>query len=77
MSSIMDIIRPELSKLSAFELENFRYLTVYTLASANTNQFAPNLVIVYMTIRSWMSLIMDMIGPEHLQLFAYELGKNC
>ena len=31
MSSIMDLIRPELSKLSALELENFPYLTLFTL----------------------------------------------
>ena len=40
---------------------------VYTLASANINQSAPNLVIVYMTIRSRMSSIMDIIGSEHLE----------
>ena len=31
MSSIMDLIRPELSKLSALELENLPYLTLFTL----------------------------------------------
>ena len=31
MSSIMDIIRPELSKLSALELENLPYLRLFTL----------------------------------------------
>ena len=31
MSSIMDVIRAELSKLSALELENFPYLTLFTL----------------------------------------------
>ena len=30
MSSIMDLIRPELSKLSAFELENLPYFTCYS-----------------------------------------------
>ena len=30
-SSIMDLIRPELFKLSALELENFPYLTLFTL----------------------------------------------
>ena len=39
------------------------------------NQSAPNLVTVYMTIRSWLSLIMDIIGPEHLELIALELGN--
>ena len=39
MSSIMDVIRPELSELSTLELENFPYLTLFTLlASTNINQ---------------------------------------
>ena len=42
MSLIMDVIRPELSKLSALELENLPYLTVYTLASANINLSVSN-----------------------------------
>ena len=37
---------------------------VYTLASTNINQWAPNLVKMYVTIRSWMSSIMDFIKPE-------------
>ena len=31
MSSIMDLIRPELSELSSLEFENFPYLTLFTL----------------------------------------------
>ena len=31
MSSIMDLIRPELCELSALEFENFPYLTFFTL----------------------------------------------
>ena len=31
MSSILDVIRPELSELSNLELENFPYLTLFTL----------------------------------------------
>ena len=31
MSSIMDLIGPKLSKLSTLELENFQYLTLFTL----------------------------------------------
>ena len=50
MSVIMDVIRTELFKLSALELENLPYLTVYTLASTNINQSAPDLVTVYITI---------------------------
>ena len=37
---------------------------VYTLASTNIDQSAPNLVKMYMTIRSYISLIMVLIGPE-------------
>ena len=37
---------------------------VYTLASTNINQSAPNLRKMYVTIRTWMSLIMDLIKPE-------------
>ena len=42
---------------------------VYTLASTTIDQSTPNLVRMYVTIRSWMSSIMDLIGPE---LFALE-----
>ena len=31
MSSIMDVIRPQLSELSTLELESFPYLTLFTL----------------------------------------------
>ena len=48
---------------------------VYTLASSNIDQSAPNLVTVNMTIRSWISFIMAKIGPGHLELFALEFGK--
>ena len=46
---------------------------VYTLSSTNINQSAPNLVKVYMTVRSQMSLVMDLIGPELSELSALEL----
>ena len=45
---------------------------VYTLASTNIDQSAPNLVKMYMTIRSRMSSIMDLIGPELFELSAHE-----
>ena len=45
---------------------------VYTLASTNIDQSAPNLVKMYMTIRSRMSSIMDLIGPELSELSALE-----
>ena len=74
MSCIMDVIRPELSELSNLELENFPYLTLFTLASANIDQSVPNLVTIYMPIKSRMSLIMGQIELEHPELFALEFG---
>ena len=75
MSSIMELIGPELSKLSALELENLPYLTVYSLASANIDQSVPNLATIHMPMRAEMSSIMGQIEPEHLELFALEFGK--
>ena len=71
----MDLFGPELSELSGLKLENLTYLTVYTLASANIDQSAPNFVTMYMPIRSRMSLIMGQIKQEHPELFALEFGK--
>ena len=48
---------------------------VYTLASTNINQSAPDLFKMYVTIRSRMSLIMDLIRPELFELFALEFAK--
>ena len=76
LSSIMDLIRPELFKLSALKLENLPCLTLFTLASANTDQSVPNLATIYMPIRSQMSLIIGQIEPQHLELFALDFGKN-
>ena len=59
MTSIIGQIKPEhpefaldLGKIAASDF-------VYTLASTNINQSAPNLVKMYVTIRSQMGLIMD------------------
>ena len=46
---------------------------VYTLASTNIEQSMPNLVKMYVTIRSHMSLVMDLIGLELFELSALEL----
>ena len=46
---------------------------VYSLASTNINRSARNLVKMFMTIRSLMSSIMDLIGPELFELSALEL----
>ena len=75
MSSIMELIEPELSELSAIELENLPHLTVNTLASANIDKSVPNLATINMPIRSRISTIMGRIKPEHSQLFALEFGK--
>ena len=45
---------------------------VYTPASTNIDQSVLNLVKMYVTIRLWMSLIMDLIGPELSKLSALE-----
>ena len=49
------------------------HFLVYTLASTNINQSAPNLVQLYMTIRSGMSSIMEAIRPQLSELSALEL----
>ena len=74
ISLIMVQIEPENRELFALEFgkiakSNF----VYTLASTNIDQSAPNLVKMYVIIRSLMSLIMDLIGPELSELSALEL----
>ena len=72
MSSITDVIRPELSELSAHEFAKIAESDfVYTLASTNVDQLVPNMVTVYITMRSRMISI----EPEHPELFALEFGK--
>ena len=76
MSLIMDVIRPEHLELFALELGKFAELDfVYTLASTNINQPVPNLVKMNTTIRSRMSSIMDLIGPELSEFSVLELEK--
>ena len=74
MRLIMGLIGPEQPELLAFELKkkNTSFHFIYTLASTNINQSAPNLVKIYMTIKSWMSLIMGLIRPERPELFTLE-----
>ena len=65
MSSIIGQIKLENPELFALEFGKIAESDfVYTPASTNIDQLAPNLVKMYMTIRSWMSLIMDLIEPE-------------
>ena len=74
MSSIMGQIKPEHQELFALEFGKIAESDfVYTLASTNIDRSAPNLVKIYVTIRSWMSMIMDLIGPELSELSALEL----
>ena len=66
----------ELEHLELFALEFGKIAEtdfLYTLASTNINQLAPNLFKMYVTIRSHMSSIMDLIVPELFELSALEL----
>ena len=73
MGLIMDQIEPEHTELFALEFGKIAESDiVYTLVSTNINQSAPNLVTMYMTIRSRMSLIMDLIIPDLFELSALE-----
>ena len=63
VSSIMGQIEPAYLELFALEFgKTAEYDFVYSLSSTNINQSAPNLVKTYVIIRSWMSLIMDLMG---------------
>ena len=74
MSLIMGQIEREHPELFALEFGKIaEYDFVYTLASTNINQSTPNLVKMYLIIRSQMSLIMDLIGFELSELSALEL----
>ena len=65
MSLIMGQIKTEHPELFALEFGKIAESDfVYTLSSTNIDQSAPNLVKMYETIRSQMSLIMDLIRPE-------------
>ena len=73
MSSIMGQIEAEHPELFALEFGKIaESYFVYTLASTNINQSALNLVKMYMTIRSQMSSIVDLIGLELSKLSALE-----
>ena len=74
MSLIMGQIEPEHPELFALEYGKIAvYDFVYTLSSTNIYQSAPNFVKMYVTIRSGMKLIMDLIRPELPELSALEL----
>ena len=76
MSSIMGQIESEHPELFALEFGKIAESDiVYTLASTNIDQSRANLVKMYVTIKSQMSSIMDLIGVELSELSALEL-KN-
>ena len=62
----LELFALELGKIAAFDF-------VYSLAPTNINQSAPNLVTMYMSIRSQMSLIMGQVLPDQLVLSALEI----
>ena len=65
MSFIMGHIRPEHPPFFALELRKIaEFEFAYTLASTNISQSAPNLVKMYVSIRSLLSSIMNLIAPE-------------
>ena len=73
MSSIMGQIEPEHPELFALEFGKIAKSDfVYPLVSTNIDQSAPNLVKMYMTLRSQISSIMDQIGPELSELSVLE-----
>ena len=58
----MDLMGPELSELFPLEFAKIAESDfVYTIASTNVDQLIPNMVTVFMTMNSWMSLIMGQI----------------
>ena len=62
---IMGQIEPEYLELFALEFGKIAESDfVYTLISTSINQSAPNLVEMYVIVRSLMSLIINLIGPE-------------
>ena len=72
----MEQIKLEHPELFALEFGKIaEYDFVYTLSSPNIAQSAPNLVKMYMAIRSRISLIMNLIGAELFELFALEFAK--
>ena len=74
MRSNMGQIEPEHPEFFALEFGKIaEYDFVYTLSSTNIYQSAPNLVKMYVIIRSQMSSIMDLIEPELFELSALEL----
>ena len=64
----LELFAIELGKIAAFDF-------VYSLASTNINQSAPNLVTMYMSIRSQMTLIMGQVILDQSVLSALEIEE--
>ena len=64
----LELFALELGKIAAFDF-------VYSLASTNINQSAPNLVAMYMSIRSQIGLIMGQVIPDQSVLSVLEIEK--
>ena len=76
MSLIMGQIESENWELFTLEFGKIAVFDfVYTQASTNIDQSAQNMVKMYMTIRSRMSSIMDVIRPELSELSYLELDN--
>ena len=76
MSLIMGQIELEHPELFALEFGKIAESDfVYTVASTSINQSAPNLVTMYMSIRSQMSLIQGQVIPDQPVLSALEIEK--
>ena len=74
MSLIVSEIEPEHPELFALEFGKIaEYDFVYTLSFTNINQSAPNVVQMYMTVRSRMNSILKVIRPQLSELSALEL----
>ena len=77
MSSIRGQIEAEYPELFTLEFGKITESDfVYTLSSTNIYQSAPNLVKMYVNIRSRMSLIMDLIRPEISELSALQFENS-
>ena len=64
----LELLALELGKIAAFDF-------VYFLASTNINQSTPNLVTMYMGLRSQMSLIMGQVIPDQSVFSSLEIEK--
>ena len=72
----MGSVGPEQLKLFAFEFGKIAAFDfVYSLASTNINQSAPNLVTMYMSIRSQTSFIVGQFIADQSVLSVLEIEK--